>query len=228
MSARTLAREYTQGDFPATGYGKVVEAAGGTTGALSAWGITTPSTASTYAPACILQDTVAKLVYVNTGTYASPSFDAISTIAATQTLTNKTLDADSNTVSNINADELDPVANATYGVPFCIRMTVTNQNATGIDIFTDNAPFKFRVLDAWSVNTSASGGTWAVHKGKVGALGNAITDVVTAAASDTDIDRATTIDDAEHEIAASGSLAVVADAGGAMDIELYVLCMRVD
>jgi len=166
-------------------------------------------------------------------TYTIPDVDGDDTFvfrADTATLTNKTIDVDSNTVSNINADELDEITpgTSTYGIDFVITKTVANADNLGTDIFTDNAPFKFRVIDAWSIATSADGGTWKLHKGKVGALGNAITDVVTVAASDTDIDRIGAIDNAEWEIAENGSLTIVADAGGTLDGLICVRAMRVD
>lgn len=151
----------------------------------------------------------------------------------TNTLTNKTIDADGtgNVITNINADELDPVTPAAagiYAVPFVLTVVCANLPDEGQDIFTDNAPFNFRVIDAWSVQTSATGGTWTLHKGKVGALGTAITDTVTCAASDKDVDRITSIDDAQSDIAAGGSLCLVGDAGDAMDCIVYVSCVRIN
>ena len=134
-----------------------------------------------------------------------------------------------NAISNINADELDPItpaAGATYGVSFTIPYVLTNQ-AAAVNIFSSNAPFKFRVIDAYSVNTSADGGTWKLNNGAGGA-GTDITDVVTTAASDKDIDRITEIDDAAHEIASSGSLSIVPDGGGALDCVIYISCIKVD
>ena len=155
--------------------------------------------------------------------------DTVVCKATTDTLTNKTIDADGtgNVISNLDPVETKAAADGGFGIPFVIRKAFTNLGAAGTDIYTDNAPFGFRVLDVWSVATSADGGTWVLNKGKVGALGNAITDVVTVAASDNDLDRATSVDNAEHEIASSGSLVAVGDGGATLDIELYVLCVRV-
>jgi len=109
---------------------------------------------------------------------------------------------------------------ATYGgVPFILKADLTAGST--VAIFNANAPFKFRVLDAWSVATSADGGTWLVDDGA-----NAITDTVTVTGTDKTIDRAGTIDNAEHEIAAGGSLRVVGDGANA-DVIVYVMCMRV-
>lgn len=150
----------------------------------------------------------------------------------TDTLTNKSIDCDGtgNVITNVNANELDPItpAAAVYGIPFTLAIPLTNLGAAGTDIFTDNAPFKFRVVRAWSVATTANGGSWTLNKGKVGALGTAITNTVTVAAVDADVDNATTIDDAQHEIAQNGSLVAVGDGGGVLDIILYVDCIRVN
>lgn len=158
--------------------------------------------------------------------------DTIVGRASTDILTNKSFDCDGtgNALTNVNADELDPVTPGVgiYGTHFVIAQPLTNLPAAGTNIFVDNAPFKFRVIKVWSVATSANGGTWALNKGKVGALGNAITNTVTVAAVDTDIDEATKIDDTEHEIAQNGSLVVVGDGNGALDIIIYVECMKVD
>lgn len=149
----------------------------------------------------------------------------------TDVFTNKSFDCDGsgNALTNVNANELDPVtpaASAIYGVDFTFAYVLTNQ-AAAVNIYDTAAPFKFRIIDAWSVSTSADGGTWKLNNGALGA-GTDITDVVTVAASDKDIDRITEIDDAAHEIASGGSLSVVPDAGGALDCIIYIKCLRVD
>lgn len=148
----------------------------------------------------------------------------------TNTLTNKTIDCDGvgNVITNVNANELDPITMgaSTYGIEFTLTYTLSNQGAA-VNIFNANAPFKFRVIDVYSIATSGDGGTWKLNNGALGA-GTDITDVVTVAASDKDIDRITEIDDAAWEIAQNGSLSVVPDAGGALDCILFIKCMRVD
>jgi len=104
-------------------------------------------------------------------------------------------------------------------VPFILKATIT-AGAT-VAVHNADAPFKYRVIDAWSVSTSADGGTWKITDGT-----NDITDTVTVAASDKDIDRASQIDDAYHEIAAAGSLSVLGD-GSTLDAEVYIKCLRV-
>lgn len=150
--------------------------------------------------------------------------------ATTDVLTNKSYDCDGtgNVLTNVNANELDPitVGASTYGVPFVLTYTLTNQ-AAAVNIFNANAPFKFRVIDVYSVSTSADGGTWKLNNGAAGA-GTDITSAVTVAASDKDIDRAVDLDDAAWDIASGGSLSVVPDAGGALDVILYITCIRVD
>lgn len=131
--------------------------------------------------------------------------DSVAYLAAAQTLTNKTIDVDSNTVSNINGDEMNPVAgtNATYGIP--IVVFGVNGGAGSVNIFDSDAPFKFRVVDAWAVSTKgANSGTWKLTDGT-----NDITNTVAYGTSDKDIARADAIDDLRHEIAASGSLVIV-------------------
>lgn len=151
---------------------------------------------------------------------ATNASDTFAFIAEAQTLTNKTIDVDSNTVTNINADELDSVGNGAYGITFLFRETITNVG--GDTTVVENSTFKFRVLDVWSVNTSGDGGTW-----KVKSDGGDITETVTVAANDKDIDRATQIDNTNQDVAATtGDLFITSDAG--LDAEIYILCMRVD
>ena len=177
----------------------------------------------------------ATLTFVHTDDRAITFPDATCTLVGKDTsdvLTNKTLDCDGtgNVLSNLNANELDPITPgaATFAVPFVLAIPYLDLTDTGQDIFASNAPFAFRVIDAYAVSTSATAGTIAVHKGKIGALGNAITDVMTVAAGDKTIVRATTIDDAEHSIAANGSLCLVGDGGAAIDGIAYITCIRVN
>lgn len=152
--------------------------------------------------------------------------------ATTDTFTNKTINADGtgNSITNINADELDPVAapstgdasDSVYNLPFIVQVNISNQGAA-VNVYNSNAPFKFKVLDVWSVNKSADGGTWKLDNGT-----NDLCSAVTVAASDTDVDRIADLDDAYATIAANGSLRVVPDAGGALDCDIYVMAVRVD
>jgi len=90
-----------------------------------------------------------------------------------------------------------------------------------VQIYNAAAPFKFKVLDAWSVAKSADGGTWKLTDGS-----NDISDTVTVTGTDKTIDRVGTIDDAYHEIAAGWSLSVVGDGANA-DVIVYINCIRV-
>lgn len=150
--------------------------------------------------------------------------------ATTDTLTNKTIDCDGagNVISNVNANELDPITMgaSTYGVDFTITYAITNQ-AAAVNVFNANAPFKFRVIDAYSVNQSGDGGTWKLNNGAAG-TGTDLHSAVTVAAGDTDIDRIVDLNDAAWEIAGGGSLSIVPDGGGAMDAIIFIKCMRVD
>lgn len=148
--------------------------------------------------------------------------------ATTDTFTNKTIDADGtgNAISNINGDELDSITGNTYGVPIVIKYTLSNQ-AAAVNIFNANSPFKFKVIKAWSVSTSADGGTWKLNNGAGGA-GTDMTNAVTVAANADDFDEPTDYVDAQCTINASGSLSIVPDGGGALDAEIYIQALRVD
>jgi hypothetical protein len=150
--------------------------------------------------------------------------------ATADVFTNKSFDCDGtgNVLTNVNANELDPITPgaSTFGIPFVLTYNLTNQ-AAAVNIFNANAPFKFRVIRAWSVATSADGGTWKLNNGAAGA-GTDITNAVTVAASDQDIDEPTDYDDDAWEIASSGSLSIVPDGAGLLDCLIYVECIRVD
>lgn len=104
--------------------------------------------------------------------------------------------------------------------PFVLKASLTAGST--VAIYSSDAPFKYRVLDAWSVARSADGGTWKITDGT-----DDITDTVSVTGTDKTIDRAGTIDDSKYEISAGGSLSVVGDGANA-DVEVYVMAMRVD
>lgn len=119
---------------------------------------------------------------------------------------------------------LAPVKTANYaatagGVSFILTGTLVAGNT--VTIHNADAPFSYRILDAWSVATSADAGTWKLENGATD-----ITNAVTVTAADKTINRAGTIDDAVHRIAASGTLRCIGD-GALADVIIYVLCMRV-
>lgn len=104
------------------------------------------------------------------------------------------------------------------GHTFLLTATLSGGNTA--QIHNASAPFKYRILDAWSIAKSADGGTWKLTDGA-----NDITDIVAVTATDKTIDRAGTIDDAYYEIAASGSLSVVGDGANA-DCVVNILCVK--
>lgn len=124
----------------------------------------------------------------------------------------------------VKSGGLAPVVAADYaviagGLPVIFVGQIIGGNT--IAIHNADAPFKYRILDAWSIAESADGGTWYLDNGT-----NSITDTVTVTGTDKTINRAGTIDDAEHDILASGTLRVVGD-GALADCTVHVLAMRV-
>jgi len=81
---------------------------------------------------------------------------------------------------------------------------------------------KTRVLDVWAVHTAAAGAGDTVQ---VKNAATAITDALDLNVADQTVVRAGTIDDAQHDIAAGGTLRVTG--ASAVDAEVYVLGMRV-
>lgn len=175
---------------------------------------------STFDALIVIADQAGEDHTFNIPNIATGASDTFAFLAEAQTLTNKSIDADTNTITNINANELDPVGNAAYGIPFLYRVDITNVD--GDTTVVENSAFKFRVIDAWSVNTSGDGGVWSLKtdSGKC-------TDDVTVAANDTDVDRPTQFLDNMVDVAATtGDLYITSDA--TVDATIYILCLRID
>lgn len=111
------------------------------------------------------------------------------------------------------------VSSANGALPVIFSATLVGGNT--VTIHNADAPYKHRIIDAWSVADSADGGTWKLDDGT-----NAITNVVTVTGTDKTINRAGTIDDAYYEIASSGTLRAVGDGANA-DVEIFVMAIRV-
>lgn len=126
-----------------------------------------------------------------------------------------TLAADEQTGANV-----DTVADANVigGIPVLFRITA-NALTGDVDVVSTH---KIRVLDVWCVATAAGGAADTIIV-KNGAT--AITNAIDMNVSDKVVVRAGTIDDAQHEIAAAGTLRV--SGASAVTCEVYVLAIRV-
>ena len=108
----------------------------------------------------------------------------------------------------------------TLGVPtFILNKDISGAATTQVVI---DAPFKFRVLDAWSIGTSADGGTWNVQDGDA----NVIVTAVTQLANDNDVDRAADIDDAHYDVDKGEDLSILST-GASLSCTVFILCARV-
>lgn len=121
-----------------------------------------------------------------------------------------------NGVAPVKAANLGTTAG---GIEFIFSAQIVAGNT--VSIHAANAPFKYRVVDAWSIAQSADGGTWKLDNGT-----NDLTNAVTVTGTDKTRNAITTLDDAYHEIAASGTLRVVGD-GALADCIVYVRAVRV-
>lgn len=119
--------------------------------------------------------------------------------------------------------------NLVAGIPVVHRLSIADQATGNVDYVLKN---KTRVIDVWCVKTAADGhateDTITVQN-----AGDAITDAMAIGANDdTSITRAATLNDANHEIAAGGTLrvSVVKGSGGGNNTAciVYVLGLRVD
>ena len=83
---------------------------------------------------------------------------------------------------------------------------------------TLTTPTSFRVLDVWSVHSDGTSAKWTLKNDT-----SSITSLIVMAASDTDIDRAISIDDAEYEfVDGDDDLVVTNDGTGIALFELYI------
>ena len=158
-----------------------------------------------------------------------PTTGTLATLAGMETLTTKTINADSNTIQNINADEFDPVAQPTAGnhihcPEFILYVNVSNATITAV--YNANAPFKFEIIDVWAIDYTGSAGNWKLND-DVGGIGTDITNAVGLGGIIYEVTRVGSINTSVSTIAAGGDLSVIT-AGGTEDIRVYIKCIRVD
>jgi len=114
-------------------------------------------------------------------------------------------------------------ANVIGGLPVVHRIDIADAASGDVDVVLTH---KTRVIDVCVVKTGANGGAANTIQVKNGA--NAITDAISININDTLIARAASIDDAQHEIAAAGTLRVTrTKAGGNAACIVYVWGIRV-
>jgi hypothetical protein len=113
-------------------------------------------------------------------------------------------------------------ANVIGGLPVLFRIDCADASAN-VDVVSTH---KVRVIDAWALNTGiaahAANDTWQVKNGA-----NAISDAVAKTATVNAIKRISTIDPAQAEIAAGGTLRVTTVKDTNAAVTVYVLALRV-
>ncbi len=152
------------------------------------------------------------------------SDDTATFIALTQTLTNKTIDGDDNTVQDIAPAALKILTNDTApGIPFVQHVVVTGAGSTD---YTIPSGKKLRVLDVHAYKASTAGG--ASDTVQVLSTANAITDAISLNVSDKVRVIASTLDDAYSDIAAAGILRVTGVQGTTdCQARVSILCVWV-
>jgi hypothetical protein len=151
------------------------------------------------------------------------TFDGASNIfavGAALTVAGVTVDATTLAADEQTAGTVATVANVNIvgGIPILYRITATALTGDVDVVLT----YKSRVLDVWCVGTAAGGAgdTITVKNGST-----AITNAIDMNVSDKVLVRAGTIDDAQHEIDAAGTLKISGASG--VTCEVYVLAIRV-
>ena len=110
------------------------------------------------------------------------------------------------------------IHSTTVGGALAIVVTATLAGAGSTAIWPA-VPRRCLVIDAWSRNDSAGGGTWKLNDGT-----DDICSAVTVAASAGDIDRAVDIDGVKAALETTDALYVVTT-GAALDASIFVLCL---
>lgn len=131
---------------------------------------------------------------------------------------NSTIQALENIEDSVGPDQL-AVTTDFAAVP--IVLTVPLGAGNPVAIYTTDAPFAFRVIGYSVLCTGANGGGTATLENGT----TAITDAV-ACATDTNLTYAATIDDAQHEVAAGGSMRITKNAAGDTGIA-YVTIVKI-
>ena len=174
----------------------------------------------------------------NATTLASVAVSGDATLAntgaltiATDAITTGKILAANVTEAKIATDSLTAIvaanvadANATGGIQLLFRIDTAGGATANTDVTMTH---KVRVIDAWVVNRAAgtAGDTITVSN-----TASAITDAIDISPGDKTIARAGEIDDANHEIAASGVLRITETDGGGNDspaTTVYVLAVKV-
>lgn len=121
------------------------------------------------------------------------------------------------TAAKVVADD-----NIIGGIPVLHRIDITAGALAETDVTLTH---KTRVIDAWVILTGAGVATTTL---KVQNGATTITDAMDVSGSDKAIIRAATIDDAQHEIAAAGTLTIKTETGATQPAcTVYVLGVRV-
>ena len=157
--------------------------------------------------------------------------DTIVGRATTDTLTNKTVDGDDNTVQDLGVGVpkiMTTVNDATVGLPFIVAF---NPSEAATLSYTVPAGKKLRVIDAWYTTTVGAGAhaddelTLQTSVGPAGIFDKEELNAV----GDKTRGEFDNLDDASCDIAAAASLQLVANenAAGGCDALVYVLCVWV-
>lgn len=136
---------------------------------------------------------------------------------------NATLEADATNGLQLKDSGIDGTkhANLSANGTAVVLFEATLAGGNTVVVHNANAPFKYRVVDAWSVAASAAGGTWFIDDGTT-----PITNSVAVTAIDKTVDRVGTIDDATHEILLAGTMRVVGD-GSLANCKVYISAVAV-
>lgn len=160
---------------------------------------------------------------VNEVTLTNAATNGNPLLAATGGDTNIHLELRGKGTGTVIAQANVAAANVIGGLDFLHIFSISDAASGDSDITLTH---KTRVVDAWFVKTAGAGAASNTYTVKNGAT--AITNAMDGNVADQAIGRATTIDDAQHEVAASGTLRVSWNkAGGNSAALVYVRGVRV-
>ncbi len=105
------------------------------------------------------------------------------------------------------------------GTPM-ILFHVAVENGATVNLHAGDAPYGYRIIDAWSIARGTASGSWQLQTGV-----NPVSDLVSLPTQSGGLSRAGLIDPVYAEISLGGSLAVVGDGANA-HVDVYIAAVR--
>lgn len=155
--------------------------------------------------------------------------DATGTLATTlgtETLQNKAIDGDDNTLTDVGVTVTKAITVGTSGVPPVpgIPFTIVGTIGNATETITYQAPCNLRVLDVRGYKTNGNGG--AGDTVTIKNAGNAITDAIDLQINDLLVFEAASYDDAQVEVNSGANITIVSNDATDPSCVVQITCVR--